>query len=141
MRLQIRILRPHSKFRYHIGSHIMLSSHWMLMRILVLNYEFPPIGGGGGRASEELCRAFAKRGHEVRVQTSHFGNLPQREQRDGYTIFRARGWRQRADGASVAEMGAFIVSSILPTIRQIRSWHPDVIHVHFAVPTGVVAWI
>lgn len=111
------------------------------MRILVLNYEFPPVGGGGGRASEELCRALACRGHEIRVQTSHFGNLPECEQRDGYSIYRIRGWRRRADGATVAEMGMYIASNIVPALRQIRTWHPDVIHVHFAVPTGVVAWI
>ncbi len=28
------------------------------MRILILNYEFPPVGGGGGRVSAELAREF-----------------------------------------------------------------------------------
>ena len=40
------------------------------MRILVLIYEYPPVGGGGGKAAEEICRYLASQGHEVRVLTS-----------------------------------------------------------------------
>ena len=31
------------------------------MKILMLNYEFPPIGGGGGKAHLHLLEEYAKR--------------------------------------------------------------------------------
>ena len=40
------------------------------MKILVVNYEYPPIGGGGGRVAAQVAEELAVRGHQVRVQTS-----------------------------------------------------------------------
>jgi glycosyltransferase involved in cell wall biosynthesis/ADP-heptose:LPS heptosyltransferase len=109
------------------------------MRILVLNYEFPPVGGGGGRASEDLCRVLAGRGHDIRVQTSHVKGLPKIEDRNGYRIYRSFSFRRRVDRCTVWEMAAFLVTNLLPGLRHALVWRPDVIHVHFAVPTGVLA--
>ena len=52
------------------------------MRILVLNHEFPPVGGVGGRAAESICTELVKRGHEIKVLTSHLSGLPKQELRD-----------------------------------------------------------
>lgn len=40
------------------------------MRILIVNYEFPPIGAGGGKASQKIAAALVEMGHTVRVITS-----------------------------------------------------------------------
>ncbi len=52
------------------------------MRILIINYEFPPIGAGGGKASQKIAACLVEMGHTVRVITSRptqlytlFGNL------------------------------------------------------------------
>jgi len=52
------------------------------MRILIINYEFPPIGAGGGKASQKIAESLVETGHAVRVVTSRptqfyslFGNL------------------------------------------------------------------
>jgi glycosyltransferase involved in cell wall biosynthesis len=37
-------------------------------------------------------------------------------------------------------MGAFILTNLLPSLRHALLWRPHVIHAHFAVPTGVLAW-
>jgi glycosyltransferase involved in cell wall biosynthesis len=111
------------------------------MRILVLNYEFPPIGGGGGRFSADLCRHLARFGHEVRVQTSRFRGLPAWEVHEGYEIFRTWSGRSQAHTCTVPEMAYYLAANLIPTLRQATSWRPQVINVHFAVPTGVLAWI
>jgi glycosyltransferase involved in cell wall biosynthesis len=36
-------------------------------------------------------------------------------------------------------MGLYCVTSFLPTLFHLRDWKPDVIHAHFAVPTGALA--
>ena len=40
------------------------------MRILILNYEFPPIGAGGGKASQKIAETLVEMGHTVRVVTA-----------------------------------------------------------------------
>ena len=109
------------------------------MRILVLNHEFPPLGGGGGRAAEDICRGLAKRGHEVRVLTSHLRGLPLEEERDGYQITRISSLRTQPYRASFPVMAAYVLAGLWAGYRFIRIFHPDVIHVHFAVPAGALA--
>ncbi len=41
---------------------------------------------------------------------------------------------------SVPEMGAYICLNAAPSLRHIIRWKPDVLHVHFAVPTGALGW-
>ncbi|MCB0167625.1 MAG: glycosyltransferase [Anaerolineae bacterium] len=40
------------------------------MRILLINYEFPPIGAGGSKASQKIAASLVDMGHTVRVVTS-----------------------------------------------------------------------
>ncbi len=109
------------------------------MRILCLNYEYPPVGGGGGRAAAQINAGLVARGHEVRVQTAGLAHLPARETVDGVEIFRTESHRKKEDTCTVPEMALFLVTSFFPTLRHIREWKPDVIHAHFAVPTGALA--
>lgn len=111
------------------------------MRILVLNHEFPPVGGGGGRAAEGICGTLAKRGHEIKVLTSHLKDLPREEKRDGYHIIRIPSLRTQPFRASFLSMIAYVLAGLWAGLRLIRVFHPDVIHVHFAVPAGALAWM
>jgi len=110
------------------------------MRILVLNHEFPPIGGGGGRAAEDICRGLARRGHAVTVLTTYLKGLPHREKKDGYQIVRIPSLRIQPYRASFIVMAAYVLAGLWPGYRVIRLFQPDVIHVHFAVPAGALAW-
>jgi len=109
------------------------------VKILVLCYEYPPVGGGGGRVAEKVAEELARRGHEVRVLTAGLKHLPKREERNGVTILRAKSFRQKEDTCSVPEMGLYLLTNFWPTLQLARTWRPDVIHAHFAVPTGVIA--
>jgi len=59
--------------------------------------------------------------------------------RDHIEILRPESFRRREDTCTVPEMGLYIVTSLLPVLREARSWRPHVVHAHFAVPTGPVA--
>jgi glycosyltransferase involved in cell wall biosynthesis len=110
------------------------------MKVLVLCYEYPPIGGGGGRVAKTVAEELASRGHEVRVQTAALGFRSKREQINGVDVIRTASGRRVPDTCRVHEMGLYCVTSLLPTLRHIREWKPDVIHAHFAMPTGMLAW-
>jgi len=111
------------------------------MKILVLNYEFPPVGGGGGQACADVCAALAKRGHALRVLTAHAEGLAHSEERDGYRVVRVARSRKSRFRASFLDMLAYLTGAFLPGLKMIREWQPDIMHVHFAVPTGALAYV
>jgi glycosyltransferase involved in cell wall biosynthesis len=111
------------------------------MRILVLIHEFPPIGGGGGRVAEDLCGKLAKRGHEVKVLTAHMKGLPYEEERNGSQIIRFQSLRRQPYRASFLSMAIYVLAGFWVGLRLIGRFKPDMIHAHFAVPAGALAWI
>ena len=111
------------------------------MRILILNYEHPPIGGGGGRLAVKVGAGLVARGNQVRVLTAGMPHLPPESVEQGMEIRRLRAFRKREDTCSVPEMAAWVALAIPAAIAEVRRWKPDVIHAHFAVPTGAVAWV
>jgi len=111
------------------------------MRILTLIYEFPPIGGGGGRAAYDICRGLAACGHQVTVLTAHMPGLPLDEFKDGIRLVRIPSLRHQTFGASFSTMLAYILAGLWAGFRLIRLDRPDIIHTHFAVPSGALAWV
>jgi len=111
------------------------------MRILVLIHEFPPIGGGGGQVAKDICQHLIKLGHEIILITAHKKGLPRREVVEGIQVIRQPSFRRQEAVADLLAMGAYILLSLFPALHLIRTWKPDLIHVHFAVPAGALAWI
>lgn len=112
-----------------------------MSRILVLCYEYPPIGGGGGRVAAQVAAALVERGHHVRVVTAGMQHLPRYQVIDGVEVLRVRSWRKREDTCSVLEMLLWVIMASPIACIQAWRWKPKVIHAHFAVPTGALAWL
>jgi glycosyltransferase involved in cell wall biosynthesis len=110
------------------------------MRILTVIYEFPPIGGGGGRAAYDICSELAARGHDVTVLTAHMDGLAQDEVQDGFRVVRIPSRRTEAFVASFEAMMFYILVGLGKGLELIRHARPDVIHTHFAVPSGALAF-
>ncbi len=110
------------------------------MRILIINSEYPPIGGGAGNASANIARELVALGQEVTVLTAHFGDLPRETVQDGLHIVRIKALRRRLDRSSALEQIIFMIVSSLHTMRCLRTWQPDVIIAFFGVPSGAAAW-
>lgn len=110
-------------------------------RILLINYEFPPIGGGGGNATLHLAREFAKSGHEPFVLTSAWQDLPAAEDANGIKIRRIESLRRHADHSSLFEMLAFMISALLSAPGWARQWKCEVALVFFTVPCGPIGWL
>lgn len=108
------------------------------MRILVLCHEYPPIGGGGGRVAQDICAGLAARGHDVRLVTAVFKDLPREETINGVTIYRLNSGRKQEFRAGLGAMLGYLIAGLPFCLRLISRWRPDVIHVHFAVPAGAL---
>jgi glycosyltransferase involved in cell wall biosynthesis len=111
------------------------------MRILVITHEFPPIGGGGGKAALDTCSGLVKHGYEVHVLTAHMKDLARQEIINGIRITRIKSLRRLPFRADLLAMLGFIIAGFWAGLRLIRNWRPDIIHVHFAVPGGPIAWL
>ena len=46
------------------------------MKILILNYEYPPIGGGAAPVSRDISEELKKCGDEIVVVSMSWGDLP-----------------------------------------------------------------
>jgi glycosyltransferase involved in cell wall biosynthesis len=110
------------------------------MRILIINSEFPPLGGGAGNASANLAREFAALDHQVLVVTCAFDSLPREEDWEGVKISRIPALRRRMDRSGALEQASFVLSSALAASKVVRRWRPDVIQAFFGVPAGLIAW-
>ena len=115
------------------------------MRVLLLNYEFPPLGGGAGVATQALARGLASRGVTVDVVTAGERDECRSEVLwDGHgeegllTVYRVRCSRTGVHEAGMAGALSYLQHA-LPLVRaRMRDEHYDVVHVFFSLPTGAM---
>jgi glycosyltransferase involved in cell wall biosynthesis len=104
------------------------------MRILFCNYEYPPLGGGGGVVMAALARQLAKR-HEVTALTSRARDLPAVSDDQGVRVVRAPVFfRRELAVANFPSMFAYLPSGFVRGLTLGDAF--DVVNTHFVVPTG-----
>ena len=108
-------------------------------RFLLVNYEYPPVGGGGGNATQQIGRALVERGARVTVLTAAQGDLPRRENDRGVQVYRIWAARQRQDRCSIPEMLIFLAHALITAPGLARQVRADAALVFFSLPTGPVA--
>jgi len=109
------------------------------MKLLLINYEFPPLGGGAGNATQNTAKELARQGHKVLVLTTYFQGLLERELIDGYEVVRVHSQRKRVDRSNPIEMLHFVWCA-LKKQKDIKNFAPEVVLSFFALPSGLVAY-
>jgi glycosyltransferase involved in cell wall biosynthesis len=109
------------------------------LKVLILNSEFPPIGGGAGTATANLARFMAYKGVDIKIITARFGHLPVEEKSKDLEIIRVPSRRERADRTGPMEQISFIFVSAWYCLTHFRLWKPDVVWAFFGFPSGMTA--
>ncbi len=107
--------------------------------LLLLNYEYPPVGGGAANATQFLGREFRRLGHRVYVLTSGLRDNAGITEEDGLKIQHLPIGRAHANRASVREMLAFLVHSWRAMAGLHREHHFDGAIAFFTIPCGPAA--
>lgn len=108
------------------------------MNILICNYEYPPLGGGGGVVTAQLVEHLVKR-HDVTVLTSKAFDLPEESRENGARILRVPVFgRTKKAAGSLPSLLSYVPMAIRRGKALMRTERFDVINTHFAVPTGPV---
>ncbi len=109
------------------------------MKILVLNYEYPPLGGGAGVITKHIAEELAALGHEITVVTTWFKGLKQVEDNGGLKIFRLKSKRKFTYRSGVFEMRSWMRHSKSFLTQYCIDNSFDLCFANFALPGGEVA--
>jgi len=125
-----------------LGCEEDLGTMKMKKRILVLNYEFPPLGGGASSVSYEIAKGYVNLGHQVDVVTMGFKGLPAYEKKDGINIYRVPCLRTKKEICHPWEQLTYILSAKRFLRQHLKTHNYDINHTHFIIPTGIVSlWL
>ena len=108
------------------------------MEILLLCYEYPPLGGGGGVGARQYAEAWAAKGHRVTVLTSGASGLAATEVVNRVRVVRAFafGRRSRATATLLAMLAYNLMGALHLLLRRRDFASIEVINSHFSIPTG-----
>jgi glycosyltransferase involved in cell wall biosynthesis len=111
------------------------------MRILMLNNEFPPLGGGTGTVNKALLSRFARVPWlEIDLVTSALGRRPEREQlAERVRVFKVPVDNQNIHHSSNRELLTYAARALALGLRLRRERRYDLCFAWSAVPAGGVA--
>jgi glycosyltransferase involved in cell wall biosynthesis len=109
------------------------------MRILIINSEYPPVGGGASTASGNIARILAEEGNEVVVLTTRYNQLPKDSLENGVRVLRGPSRRSHKERSTAWEQGWFIVLGALRALPLMFRWRPQITLAFFGAPSGIIA--
>ncbi len=110
------------------------------MRLLVLNYEYPPLGGGAGNATFFLCKEWEKAGMSIDIVTTWYHDLDfiTRES-DAITVYRVKSLRKKAEQSNPIEMLSYVVHGYFKARMLCKRNRYSMIVAFFSIPSGIIA--
>ncbi len=109
------------------------------MKILILNYEYPPIGGGGGVVSRYHAEGLAELGHKVTVITTWFKGEKEQYKKGNLQIIKLKSRRKHIHKSGPLDWLSWIKKAKQFLSETLKPDSFNICVAHFALPSGEVA--
>jgi glycosyltransferase involved in cell wall biosynthesis len=109
------------------------------MNVLLINYEYPPIGAGAANATRHIAKAMAELGHVPVVLTAGIGsNTGYIVEDGGVHVYRLPSAREKVSSSNPREMLSFVWHAWRNLDRIIKQHRPDKAILFFSIPCGLL---
>ena len=109
------------------------------MNILLLNYEFPPMGGGAANATFNIAQELVALGHSVDVLTSRLKGQASEEVLQGVRVYRVASWRKGIHDCGMRGAYTYVWNASFCLRKLLTSNRYNVCHYFFSLPTGLLS--
>ena len=109
------------------------------MKVLLLNYEFPPAGGGAGYATKNIARCLRGMGIEAEVLTARINGENDVEDVDGVPVHRVASWRHGLHDCGLRGAYTYVMAAALKRRKLHAQNRYDLEHFFFSLPTGLLS--
>lgn len=106
------------------------------MNILLINYEYPPIGAGAATATKAMAKEFALLNHKPVVVTSSYQNYKGFIEEEGIRVYRIPAGRKFKERSGIVQMFLYILSSLFYLPGIIKKEKIDRAIIYFSFPCG-----
>lgn len=113
------------------------------MRVLFLNYEFPPIGGGGANATKYLLREFSSIANlEIDLVTSSWDKPGVEDFSSRIRLHKLEVHKKRLHFWTHREIIEYLFKGFFYSKSLVRKIKPHICHAFFGFPSGLIAlWL
>lgn len=111
-----------------------------MKNVLILNYEYPPIGGGAGVMTQYLATGLAKKGLGITVLSTWFDGTPEVEENGSLKIIRIKSKRKASYRSNPIEMLDWMRKAIKFARAYCAENKVDLVVCNFTMPGGVVGY-
>lgn len=110
-----------------------------MARVLLITYEYPPVGGGTGKAAMNTARCLARMGHEAAILTSRFKGQAAEERQGDVAVYRIPALRRHLNYANAIEVLSFAASGLWNAGKVSRRFRPDLTLAYLTIPCAIVS--
>ena len=109
------------------------------MKVLMLNYEYPPVGGGTANANRYLLKELDRKGVEIDLVTSSPGEYSEEDFSDKTSIYRVDVGKEDMSYWRETELMLYMLKGGIKAKRLDMKKDYDVIHAWTGFPSGLMA--
>jgi glycosyltransferase involved in cell wall biosynthesis len=110
------------------------------MKLLILNYEYPPLGGGAGVITQNIAEGLAARGHNITVLTTWFSGEDEDITIENLRIIRLKSKRKVVYKSNPLEMLSWMHAAKSFLKKHLLTEKYDLSFANFSLPGGEVAY-
>jgi glycosyltransferase involved in cell wall biosynthesis len=109
------------------------------VKLLLLNYEYPPLGGGAGKATQAIARQLSIRKHDVSIITSNTEFSFKEATDNGVKIYAVPSLRKGIHDCGFRGVITYLFFAYFILVKLSFSNSYDVIHYFFSLPTAFLS--